>query len=297
MAGTDLHGQQEDSPLNAHWHPEWLIPQWPAPSWVRAVFTSRAGGQSTASWDSLNLGEHVHDVPSLVAANRQTLALATACRPVFLRQVHGEQVALLETQNLALNEPQADAAVTRQRGLGCTIMVADCLPVLLAHLDLPVVAAAHAGWRGLAGLGAGGLPGSSTGVLGTVFSRFADLSGQSQTQAAQRTIAWLGPCIGPSAFEVGAEVKAAFEAWHPGSGAYFAVLPGLRPAGMPAKYLADLAGLARLKLHALGIAGVYGNDGSPGWCTVGQPSSFFSHRRDTALGHSTGRMAACIWQV
>jgi copper oxidase (laccase) domain-containing protein len=91
---------------------------------------------------------------------------------------------------------------------------------------------------------------------------------------------------------VGAEVKAAFEAWHPGSGAYFAALPG-----PPAKYLADLAGLARLKLHALGIAGVYGNDGSPGWCTVGQRSSFFSHRRDTALGHSTGRMAACIWQI
>jgi len=148
----------------------------------------------------------------------------------------------------------------------------------------------------LAGLGAGGAGSvASEGVLGTVFSRFADLAGQSQTQAAQRTIAWLGPCIGPSAFEVGAEVKAAFEAWHPGSGAYFAALPGLRPAGMPAKYLADLAGLARLKLHALGIAGVYGNDGSPGWCTVGQPSSFFSHRRDTALGHSTGRMAACIW--
>jgi copper oxidase (laccase) domain-containing protein len=278
--------------LNAHWHPEWLIPQWPAPSGVRAVFTSRAGGQSPAPWDSLNLGEHVQDAPSRVAANRQTLALATACRPVFLRQVHGEQVAVLEAQSLGLSDPQADAAVTRERGLACTIMVADCLPVLLAHLDLPVVAAAHAGWRGLAGLGAGGLAGSSAGVLGAVFSRFADLAGQSQAQAAQRTIAWLGPCIGPGAFEVGAEVKAAFEAWHPGSGAYFAALPGL-----PAKYLADLAGLARLKLHALGIAGVYGNDGSPGWCTVGGPSSFFSHRRDTALGHSTGRMAACIWQI
>lgn len=256
------------------------------------MFTSRAGGQSPAPWDSLNLGEHVQDAPSRVAANRQTLALATACRPVFLRQVHGEQVAVLEAQSLGLSDPQADAAVTRERGLACTIMVADCLPVLLAHLDLPVVAAAHAGWRGLAGLGAGGLAGSSAGVLGAVFSRFADLAGQSQAQAAQRTIAWLGPCIGPGAFEVGAEVKAAFEAWHPGSGAYFAALPGL-----PAKYLADLAGLARLKLHALGIAGVYGNDGSPGWCTVGQPSSFFSHRRDTALGHSTGRMAACIWQI
>ena len=114
------------------------------------MFTSRAGGQSPTPWDSLNLGEHVQDAPSRVAANRQNLALATACRPVFLRQVHGEQVAVLEAQSLGLSDPQADAAVTRERGLACTIMVADCLPVLLAHLDLPVVAAAHAGWRGLA---------------------------------------------------------------------------------------------------------------------------------------------------
>jgi copper oxidase (laccase) domain-containing protein len=290
--------------LNPHQHPDWLIPQWPAPEHVRAVFTTRAGGCSPAPWDSLNLGDHVGDAPARVADNRQTLARATGCQPVFVQQVHGQQVVVLEPASADLSGQVADAAVTRQRGLGCTIMVADCLPVLLAHLDAPVVAAAHAGWRGLAGqpgLGQNPQPGAqppaSAGVLAAVFSRFSELAGQSQRQAAGRTIAWLGPCIGPAAFEVGAEVKAVFEAWHPGAGACFVALPGQPPAGSTPKYLADLAGLARLQLHALGIAAVYGNDSSTGWCTVSQASRFFSHRRDAGGGRSTGRMAACIWQV
>jgi len=251
----------------------------------------------------LNLGDHVGDAPARVADNRQTLALATGCQPVFVQQVHGQQVVVLEPASAALSAQVADAAVTRQRALGCTIMVADCLPVLLAHLDEPVVAAAHAGWRGLAGLaesaqtGAQPQPQSSAGVLAAAFSRFAELAGQSQHQAAGRTIAWLGPCIGPAAFEVGAEVKAVFEAWHPGAGDYFVAQPGQRPAASPPKYLADLAGLARLQLRAMGITAIYGNDGSADWCTVRQASRFFSHRRDAGGGRSTGRMAACIWQV
>ena len=268
---------------------------------MRAVFTTRAGGCSPAPWDSLNLGDHVGDAPARVADNRQTLALATGCQPVFVQQVHGQQVAVLDAASAALSGLVADAAVTRQRGLGCTIMVADCLPVLLAHLDEPVVAAAHAGWRGLAGLGQSaqpvGQPQASTGVLAAVFSRFSELAGQSQRQAAGRTIAWLGPCIGPAAFEVGAEVKAVFEAWHPDARTCFVARPVQPPAASTPKYLADLAGLARLQLRALGITAVYGNDSSAGWCTVSQPSRFFSHRRDAGGGRSTGRMAACIWQV
>jgi copper oxidase (laccase) domain-containing protein len=285
--------------LNPHWHPDWLTPHWPAPGPVRAVFTTRAGGGSAAPWDSLNLGDHVGDAPARVADNRQTLALATGCQPVFLQQVHGQQVVVLEPASAAPSGQVADAAVTRQKALGCTIMVADCLPVLLAHLDEPVVAAAHAGWRGLAGVAQSAQPvaQSSAGVLAAAFSRFSELAGQSQRQAASRTIAWLGPCIGPTAFEVGAEVNAIFEDWHPGAGACFVALPGRSPAGGAPKYLADLAGLARLQLRALGITAVYGNDSSAGWCTVSQASRFFSHRRDAGGGRSTGRMAACIWQV
>ena len=161
-------------PLNPHWHPDWLIPQWPAPAHVRTVFTTRAGGCSPAPWDSLNLGDHVGDAPARVADNRQTLALATGCQPVFVQQVHGQQVVELEPASAALSGLVADAVVTRQRGLGCTIMVADCLPVLLAHLDEPVVAAAHAGWRGLAGAQSP----ASAGVLAAVFERFSELAGQ-----------------------------------------------------------------------------------------------------------------------
>ena len=288
-------------PLSPDSHPDWLIPQWPAPAHVRAVFTTRAGGCSPAPWDSLNLGDHVGDAPARVADNRHTLALATGCQPVFVQQVHGQQVVVLEPASAALSGQVADAAVTRQRGLGCTIMVADCLPVLLAHLDEPVVAAAHAGWRGLAGLGQSaqsvGQSQTSAGVLAAVFSRFSELAGQSQHQASGRTIAWLGPCIGPAAFEVGAEVKAVFEAWHPDASTCFVARPGQLPAASTPKYLADLAGLARLQLRALGITAVYGNDSSAGWCTVSQTSRFFSHRRDAGGGRSTGRMAACIWQV
>ena len=293
--------------MKPHRHPDWLIPQWPAPAHVRAVFTTRAGGCSPAPWDSLNLGDHVGDAPARVANNRQTLALATGCQPFFVQQVHGQHVVVVEPASAGQSGQLADAAVTRQRGLGCTIMVADCLPVLFAHLDAPVVAAAHAGWRGLAGVGGepglaqnaqpGVQPQASAGVLAAVFSRFSELAGQSPRQAAGRTIAWLGPCIGPAAFEVGAEVKAVFEAWHPDAGSCFVARPGQPPAISTPKYLADLAGLARLQLHALGITDVYGNDSSAGWCTVSQASRFFSHRRDAGGGRSTGRMAACIWQV
>ncbi|HYW58003.1 MAG TPA: peptidoglycan editing factor PgeF [Polaromonas sp.] len=264
-------------------HPDWLIPEWPAPARVRAVFTSRQGGCSSAPWDSLNLGDHVGDAAAQVAANRLTLEQALGARPVFLQQVHGTQV--LAVDGVTPHGQSADAAITRQSGVACTVMVADCLPVLLSTTDGAVVAAAHAGWRGLAG-------GPGKGLLEKTYERFIDFALYSREECAINTIAWLGPCIGPTAFEVGPEVRAAFVATDPRADLCFA------PHG-PGKFLADLPGLARLRLHALGITQIYGNDSSGAWCTVRNASKFFSHRRDAGVTgnglNTTGRMAACIW--
>ena len=267
-------------------HPDWLVPDWPVPPGVRAVFTRRAGGVSAAPFDSMNLGDHVGDLPASVAANRSILQRATGAHMVFMNQVHG-----VDTLQLDAASPQgqrADACVTTQRSLACTVMVADCLPVLLTTQDGAVVAAAHAGWRGLAGTGLS----SGYGVLESVYASFRALAQAGRVQSAIKSIAWLGPCIGPSAFEVGEEVKTAFMDSQPEAAQFFV------PAG-PGKYLANLSGLARLRLQALGVTQVYGNDGSAPWCTVGN-SKFFSHRRDAGIPGNgfgtTGRMAACIWR-
>ncbi|MDW5443067.1 peptidoglycan editing factor PgeF [Polaromonas sp. SM01] len=264
-------------------HADWLIPDWPAPDGVRALFTTRQGGVSAVPYDSLNLGDHVGDVPAQAAENRRLLGQALGAAPVFLQQVHGTQVLTLDehtAQGLA-----ADAVITTQRGLACTIMVADCLPVLFCSADGSAVAAAHAGWRGLAGV-------QGRGVLEQTYESFRALAQTEWSQSAMDTIAWLGPCIGPAAFEVGAEVRAAFVEGDAEAAYCFTPLG----AG---KYLADLAGLARLRLHAMGITQVYGNNSSAPWCTVGNASRFFSHRRDAGVHgngfNTTGRMAACIW--
>ena len=264
-------------------HPDWLIPDWPAPRGVRALFTTRAGGSSAVPHDSMNLGDHVGDAPDQVAANRVLLAQSMQAKPVFLQQVHG--TAVLPLDGDTLHGLQADAAITSQPGVACTIMVADCLPVLFTNAEGSVVAAAHAGWRGLAGR-------QGRGVLEETCERFWAPAPGGRAQAAINTIAWLGPCIGPAAFEVGAEVRAAFVESHPRAADCFT-------AATPDKYLADLAGLARLRLQMLGITQIYGNDGSAPWCTVGHASRFFSHRRDAGIHGNgfgtTGRMAACIW--
>ena len=244
----------------------------------------------------MNLGDHVGDAPEKVAANRAALQSAIGSRLVFLKQVHGSQVLTL---GAATADGQlADACVTAQRHIACTIMVADCLPVLLTTEDGSMVAAAHAGWRGLAGVGTDAVDMAGRGVLESVYESFSPLAPVKRAQPAMKIIAWLGPCIGPSAFEVGVEVKAAFELTQPQASRFFV------PAG-PGKYRADLAGLARHRLQALGVTDVYGNDGSPGWCTHSNPSRFFSHRRDAAVGGNsagngfgtTGRMAAAIWRI
>jgi polyphenol oxidase len=273
-----------------------MQPDWPAPAHVRAAFTTRAGGVSVAPFDSLNLGDHVNDRAADVTQNRQQLQQKLGVRAVFLKQVHGVDVASLDVH--ASDGIVADACITTQRGVACTVMVADCLPVLFTNRAGGFVAAAHAGWRGL--LGQGGL-----GVLEAVYRSFMPIVQVSSSQAAinnvanmpksnpHDVIAWLGPCIGPQQFEVGAEVRAAFVAQQAGSYPYFEKLP--TPAGAPEKFLANLPGLARARLLSLGVAQIYGNDGSDPWCTVGSPSQFFSHRRDAARLGSTGRMAACIW--
>lgn len=269
-------------------HPDWLIPDWPAPKNVRAVFTTRAGGVSAAPWDRMNLGVHVGDRQACVAENRDLLQRATGARTVFLNQVHGCDVLALGAATP--DGLEADACVTAQRRLACTVMVADCLPVLLSTRRGDVVAAAHAGWRGLAGVDGETRQGGK-GVLVSVYESLMAVA-KAGPQEPIETIAWLGPCIGPSAFEVGPEVKAAFASVQPESARLFVDIG----AG---KYLADLPGLARLRLQALGITRVYGNDGSAPWCTVSHPSRFFSHRRDAGLSGNgfgtTGRMAACIW--
>jgi YfiH family protein len=246
-----------------------MLPQWPLPDGVRAWCSEREGGVSAAPYDTLNLGDHVGDDPLAVAENRRRFADGLQARPVFLKQVHGSGVLRLSVQTP--DGIEADACWTTEGGLACTIMVADCLPVLLANRAGAVVGAAHCGWRGLAG-------GQGAGVLEALWSAMAPHAGK-----AQEMLAWLGPCIGPRAFEVGAEVQAAFVEPDPQAASCF------QPHAQ-GKYLADLQALARRRLAALGIAAIAGNDGSDAWCTVTQASRFFSHRRDRV----SGRFAAAI---
>lgn len=250
-----------------------FAPEWPAPGRVRALCTTRAGGVSSAPFDSFNLGDHVRDDPSAVAANRGRLAQALApARPVFLRQVHGCAVAQLDPGTP--DGTEADAALVTAPGVAATIMVADCLPVLLAHASGQAVAAAHAGWRGLA-----------AGVLEATLSALRQAAGEGQV------LAWLGPAIGPEAFEVGEEVRAAFADRWPAAADHF------KPHPQPGKWWADLPALARQRLAQADAVSVHGNDSSPAWCTVNQTSRFFSHRRDAGRLGSTGRFAACVWIV
>jgi YfiH family protein len=251
--------------------PGHFVPDWPAPAGVRALCTTREGGVSAAPFDGFNLGDHVRDDPAAVAANRAALArLIAPARPVFLQQVHGTAVLALDTATP--DGRVADAALVTTPGVAATIMVADCLPVLLAHGSGRAVAAAHAGWRGLVG-----------GVLEAAVQALHAAAGPGEV------VAWLGPAIGPTAFEVGDEVRAAFVAANPAAQAHFLA------HATPGKWWADLPALARQRLRSARVASVHGNDGSAAWCTVSQPSRFFSHRRDAARLGSTGRLAACIW--
>lgn len=289
--------------------PDWLRPDWPAPAHIYALCTTRRPGVSLPPYDGFNLGDHVGDAPAAVQANRRALQQVLAAttpggQAVFLQQVHGIQVCELDCITLdrtVLPGVCADASISTTPGLACTIMVADCLPVLLTNRQGTVVAAAHAGWRGLVGV-------QGLGVLETVLERFWAVAQAQQSLSAIKndsegadgaipavpgvaadTLVWFGPCIGPQAFEVGAEVRTAFCAHDAGAAQHFQASAG-------GKYHADLAALARRRLHALSITQVYGNDSSAAWCTVGNPSRFFSHRRDSAALGGSGRFAVCIWR-
>ncbi len=246
---------------------------WALPEGVQALCTTRVGGVSHAPFDGFNLGDHVQDDPQAVTQNRALLQMQLGgARPVFLSQVHGVEVAQL---NAATRDgTKADACLTQAPRVACTIMVADCLPLLLTDEAGQVVAAAHAGWRGLA-----------AGVIERTVHAMCE---QASVDPAQVRV-WLGPCIGPDAFEVGDDVRVAFHAEgdSPEASIYFKPHPT-----HPHKWLADLAGLARWRLRALGVASVAGNDSTPEWCTVAQRSRLFSFRRDGV----TGRFAVCIWR-
>jgi len=271
-----MNSSAPDLPITAVWPAGWQRPQWPVPSGVHAFCTSRDGGVSSAPHHSMNLGSHVGDQPEAVAANRRHLQQTLGVPSVFLSQVHGAEVVELSEQSI--DGGCADGSWTQVRNLACTVMVADCLPILLCTTDGSRVAALHAGWRGLAGA-------SSTtserqpGVIESFLHAQAALG-----VAPVRWMVWLGPCIGPKAFEVGREVRDAFLPHGlPGQNAFV-------PHGSD-KWLADLALLARQRLEAAGVTGIYGNDSSALWCTVGNPLRFFSHRRDRV----SGRFAAGIW--
>jgi purine-nucleoside/S-methyl-5'-thioadenosine phosphorylase / adenosine deaminase len=240
-----------------------LLPlDWPLPAGVHAAFTTRAGGVSSAPWDSFNLATHVGDSLDDVAANRARLKtlLALPAEPAWLSQVHGTTVADLDAQPAGVIT--ADAAVARTPGRVCVVMVADCLPVLFASRDGSRIAAAHAGWRGLA-----------SGVLEQTVKALG-VPGDELT-------AWLGPAISQAHFEVGDEVREVFVDADRAANSRFK----LNARG---RWQADLPGLARLRLASMGVTDVRGGD----FCTYAASDRFYSHRRD----RKGGRMAALIWR-
>ena len=251
---------------------DWLRPAWKTPG-VSAVMTTRRGGVSGGPFDSLNLRPGLGDASDAVDCNRARLASAIGAAPVYLNQVHGTRVVRLrrpDTQaDAAMHE--ADASLSTEPGVVCAVQVADCLPVLFAAPG--AVAAAHAGWRGLSG-----------GVLEATLAALVDVAGCKPDQVE----AWLGPCIGPRSFEVGADVLAAFGCAPGGEAAPQAVSACFVPT-KPGKWVADLDGLARLRLAACGVGSITGARA----CTVETPSRFFSFRRDGV----TGRMVAAVWLV
>ncbi len=243
-----------------------IVPGWAAmPATVGALSTTRRGGVSAAPYDDgargggLNLGLHVGDDAGSVMRNRAMLQAQLPGAPVWLNQVHGADVVDAGTVK---GMPDADASIATRPGVVCAIMTADCLPVLFADREGTVVGAAHAGWRGLA-----------QGVLQNTVARMREAGATDIT-------AWLGPAIGPQAFEVGAEVRAAFADLDPAAAAAFA----MKPDG---KYLADIYRLARLALAGCGVQQIDGGD----FCTVSDESRFYSYRRDRV----SGRMASLVW--
>ena len=240
----------------------WLAPDWPAPPNVRALTTLRGGGFSAGPYESLNLAAHVGDAPAAVARNRERLLSAAGIptEPCWLEQVHGARAIDADDWRPGV---EADAIVAKRPGQVCVVLTADCLPLLLCDRSGSQVAAVHAGWRGLA-----------DGVI--------EAAVRALSVEPRRLLAWLGPAIGPDAFEIGGEVRERFVGADPAASALF------RP-GRTGRWLADIYGLARMRLRAAGVDAVHGG----GHCTVRQAGDYYSYRRDGA----TGRMASLVWAV
>jgi YfiH family protein len=241
---------------------EAIVPDWPAPARVRAVMTTRAGGVSAGGYASLNLGMRCGDDAAAVAENRRRLARLLPAPPVWLKQVHGVEATDADAARARGDEPEADASVARSAGTVCTVLVADCMPVLLADERGTVVGIAHAGWRGLC-----------SGVIEATLDALR--------VPPESVLAWLGPAIGPKAYEVGDEVRAAFIARDARAAQAFV-------ATRSGHWLLDLDAVARQRLAARGVTRVYGG----GLCTYSDAEQFFSFRRQ---GATSGRMAALIW--
>ncbi|NWL79240.1 peptidoglycan editing factor PgeF [Pseudomonas taiwanensis] len=235
----------------------WLTPDWPAPARVKACVTTREGGFSQSPYDGLNLGSHVGDELQTVEQNRLLLTSSLGCRPAWLSQVHGVRVSRADPSRV----DEADASWTDEPGIASAVLTADCLPALFCDRAGTKVAAAHAGWRGLA-----------NGVLEATLDALA--------LPPEEVLVWLGPAIGPASFEVGPEVREAFVTLHPQAEQAF---QGSSNAG---KFMADLYQLARIRLAARGVHAVSGG----GFCTVSDPR-FYSYRRASR----TGRFASLVW--
>lgn len=242
---------------------DFIKPDWPVPSNVKALQTTRIGGVSRAPYASFNLAAHVHDNPLDVAKNRQLLSPYLPSEPVWVNQVHGVEV-IDAAQSGCLQD--ADASFATQANVVCVTMTADCLPVLFCDTRGTAVAVAHAGWRGLC-----------DGVLEATVAKMP--------VPPSEILAWLGPAIGPQAFEVGDDVRAAFIARDAQAALAF------KPHGD--KWLCDMYRLARQRLHAVGVDKIYGGGVNEHFCTYTDAARFFSFRRDNV----TGRMASLIWLV
>lgn len=241
----------------SQWTEALILPDWPAPRNVRACVTTRSGGVSSAPYESFNLGDHVGDEPQAVASNRQRLQHMLGCEPAWMSQVHSN----VTVEASPVDCPTADGCWTATPGIACAVLTADCLPVLFCDRDGARVAAAHAGWRGLA-----------AGMLEATIEAMQASGGE--------LLAWLGPAIGSTAFEVGPEVRDAFVSQHAQAATAFT------PSRNAGRFMADIYQLARIRLAACGVSDVYGG----GFCTVSDPR-FYSYRR----ANRTGRFASLVW--
>lgn len=239
-----------------------IIPNWPAPPNVKAIQTTRKGGFSRAPYDTFNLGSHVEDDPLHVDRNRQLLNPYVPTEPVWLTQVHGVAVVDAGATTCA---PEADAAFAKTKSAVCAVMTADCLPILFCNQEGTVVAATHAGWRGLC-----------DGVI--------EATVKALQVPPDSLMAWLGPAIGPQAFEVGEEVRQEFIAKHAEAEKAFST-------SQDGKWLGNIYQLAQQRLRQLGVNAIYGAGIDQDFCTYTDSERFFSYRRDG----KTGRMASLIW--